>query len=101
MIRSPSHLLENRREALARRKRDLDAAIADSERRLGSEVARYESMVEHWREGGAAALLSPEERRLQRRARRRRFVCAFAVGTALPPAVAAIVEVLLTVAGAR
>ncbi len=101
MIRSPSHLLENRREALARRKRDLDAAIADSERRLGSEVARYESMVEHWREGGAAALLSPEERRLQRRARRRRFLGAVLVGTALPPAVAAIVEALLSVAGAR
>ncbi len=101
MIRSPSHLLENRREALARRKRDLDAAIADSERRLGSEVARYESMVEHWREGGAAALLSPEERRLQRRARRRRFLGAFVIGAAVPPAIAAAVEVLLSIAAAR
>jgi hypothetical protein len=87
VLRGARTLAENRAEALRVRKRALEAAITDAERRLAAERARYEGALARWREAGPEALLAPEVQQSlsarRRRAFRRAFLWSFSVPIAL------------------
>jgi hypothetical protein len=84
VVRSPHHILENRREVLLAQKRGLDARIAAAETRLALARERYEALAQQWHSSGPAVVMTDDDWRAVGRARKKAFVRGVLFGVALP-----------------
>jgi hypothetical protein len=95
VVRSPHHILENRREVLLGQKRELDARIAAAETRLAVARDRYEELAQQWHSSGPAVVMTDDDWRALGHARKKAFFRGLLLGIALPLSV----SLLLALAG--